>query len=165
MAISSDCCAFDFLAHFLQIWAACPLPENFSFGRMFPHTLQKCPRYRFFFAIRYTLLRLKLQNPKKPPVKKSLSVVFHKKSSKNCPSGGAGDILFRKWKWCVDHKKEIPPPRRREDVYPNDQISFLIGWFGSSTVSPRSSAFSATMISIIAAAGAIIFAFSIGPYR
>ena len=61
-------------------------------------------------------------------------------------------------------KKEIPPPHRQEDFHAL-QISFLIGWFGSSTVSPRSSAFSATMISIIAAAGVIIFAFSIGPYR
>ncbi|MBA1343315.1 MAG: hypothetical protein C5S52_06925 [ANME-2 cluster archaeon] len=61
-------------------------------------------------------------------------------------------------------KKETPPPHRREDFHAL-QISFLIGWFGSSTVSPRSSAFSATMISIIAAAGVIIFAFSIGPYR
>ena len=30
---------------------------------------------------------------------------FHKKSSKNCPSGGAGDILFRKWEWCDDFFK------------------------------------------------------------
>jgi len=51
MAISSDFRAFNFLVHFLQIWAVRPLPENFSFARIFLHTLQKCPRYRFFFAI------------------------------------------------------------------------------------------------------------------
>ncbi len=61
-------------------------------------------------------------------------------------------------------KKEIPLPHRREDFHAL-QISFLNGWFGSCTVSPSSSAFSATMMSIIAAAGAIIVEFSIGPYR
>jgi len=55
MAISSDFRAFNLLAHFLQIWAVRPLPENFSFGRIFLHILQKCPRYCFFFAIICTL--------------------------------------------------------------------------------------------------------------
>jgi len=61
-------------------------------------------------------------------------------------------------------KKRDPPPNAGESS-PENQTNFLNGWFGSFTVSPSSSAFSATMISIMAAAGAIIFAFSIGPYR
>ena len=33
----------------LQIWAAWPFPENFSFALYSPHILQQCPCGRFFF--------------------------------------------------------------------------------------------------------------------
>jgi hypothetical protein len=54
-ANSSDCCSFCFLAHFLQVWAACPLPENCSFVCLRPKNVNRIQllfdRFDFFLEL------------------------------------------------------------------------------------------------------------------
>ena len=139
MAISSDRRAFDFLAHFFRCArrALC----------------QRISRLAGCFRISYRNVRDTVS---------SLPFVAHSVTQTSKPQKTTCRRVslsgFPK------NKKREPPPQRREDFHAL-QISFLNGWFGSITVSPSSSAFSATMMSIIAAAGAIIVEFSIGPYR
>ena len=88
IAISSDFRAFHFVAHLLQIWAACPLPEKFSFGNLSAH-LAEMSAISFLLCRCYAPYNSNFKTPKNH-LSKSLSQWFSKKIKKEPPPQKVG---------------------------------------------------------------------------